>query len=581
MITNIHYDRDTMEPIITKTSKECFAALGCPKNTNVVPINKNKMMSIAPAIKGDGRVAIIILAWNQLSYTKICIESIKKLTKRDRYDLIIVDQCSNDGTIEYLKNVLDGDGDIIIRNSFNRGFSGGNNQGLRVAECEYVLMLNNDCRIERGNWLDMLLSAREDDIGIVGALCQKGSPDHAKKVFDHVGVGRESDQWSYIEGWCLFGKRELFVELNGFDMRFNPAYGEDADMSYRVKTMGLKIKELKNLPIKHFGSRSKGQLDAWMPTQSDNSSKQLFKKWISKDVEEIEPIKEAEQEKSKEEEPETKKLSILFRRRGARGDVLLTTPILKELKKKYPGSLLVYETDCPDMLTGNPYVDHTEKRVPKPEQYDIVLTPRYEKDMSKNAINTMAKQCGVELSEKKIEIYLTDDQRMWAQNKVDASKMNIAFHTGRAWKSKEWLIERFREVALHYAKKGYGILELGDRATQYTGAGNDCRGCSIKQTAAIIAQCSIFVGIDSGCAHLAKAVGTPAVVIYGSVDPSTASSDAVEYPVRVEDLECKGCRGRTSAEWVDCHKEEVYCLTRITPQMVIETVDMCISNEIK
>ena len=595
MITQIHYDTVTMEPIITEGDEDQVSG-SVRKRSKLVVVpatqtDKKEARNIVPMVKVDGKVAIVILAWNQLKYTKICIESIKKQTKRDRYDLIVVDNGSTDGTLNYLKDVLDGDSDTVIRNVKNRGFSGGNNQGLQVAECEYILMLNNDCRIEKDNWLNLLLDAsKKNGVGLFGAVCMKGAPDHAQEVFNHIGLGKEDEKWSYIEGWCLFGRRKLFLDLGGFDMRFNPAYGEDADLSYRIKAMGLKIKAI-DLPIKHYGSKSKGQTDKLVPNPADKSRRRLFDKWIL-GIEEMVEIEAAQKIQKQKELVESKsrakpkviggvrKSTILLRRKGARGDVLLTTPIIRELKKKYPESFLVYETDCPDVLTNNPYVDHTERYVPKPGDYDIVLSPRYEKDMSKNAIDTMARQCGVELSGKKLEIHLTADQIRWAKNKIDMSKRYIAFHTGRAWKSKEWSIDGFKKVAQHYLDKDYDIVELGDRQTKYMALGNDCRGCSIKQSAALIKECRVFIGIDSLCAHLAKAVGTPACVIYGSVDPSTAASDAVEYPIRINDLECKGCRGRTSAEWVECCKPEVYCLTRITPEMVIETVDECISKEL-
>lgn len=558
-IPQIRYD-GSMEPIVTGGER-------------IVPTRKQpKLAVVIPEKNQTGRVSIIILAWNQLHYTKICIGSIKASTERSMYDLIVVDQGSKDKTIEYLESVLDGPGDKIIRNIKNEGFAGANNQGLQLAEAEYVLMLNNDCNILKTDWLDLMLNAARDnkDVGLFGSVCMKAAPDYRNRTLLHIGAGRESDKWSYLEGWCLFGKRDLFLKLNGFDMRFNPAYGEDSDMCFRVKKMGLKIKALK-LPIKHYGNKSKKQLDETVSGQAERSMRAGFDKWIGGN---------GECKSMKKEEPKQIK-TILIKRKGARGDVLLTTPIIRELKKKFPESVLVYETDCPDILARNPHISRIEKIVPRQNEFDLVFAPRYEVDMAKNAIDTMAKQCNVTLSSKKLEIYLTDNHTRWAKNKVNCNKINIAIHTGRAWKSKEWPFAKFIELAKYYNDKGYGIIETGNKQTQYTGVGTDCRGCSIKQTAALISECSIFVGIDSGNAHLAKAVGTPACVIYGSVDPVSPKSDAVEYPIRINDLECKGCRGRTSAEWVDCCKPEVYCLNRITPEMVIATINRCIAIEIE
>jgi len=177
----------------------------------------------------------------------------------------------------------------------------------------------------------------------------------------------------------------------------------------------------------------------------------------------------------------------------------------------------------------------------------------------------------VTLESRRMSIALSQNHIAWTRSKMKG-EICIAAHTGRSWRSREWPIERFREVFKHYADKGYSVLELGDGNTLLTGIGGDFRRCSIKQAAALIRESLVFVGIDSVCANLAKAVGTPACIIYGCVDPGSRKADAVECPVWIDDLECKGCRNRTSAEHVECVKPEIYCLTRVRPEMVIEAV---------
>ncbi len=599
MNTQINYDPRTMEPIITVAPEEeqplfkhrqkmkdregvSKVQIDEKKPLNLVKVDEKKPLNLVKEATCDGKVSIIILAWNQLKYTKLCIESIRKYTRFDRYDLIVVDQGSNDETLAYLKEAMDGDRDVVLRNNKNKGFSGGNNQALKIAEGEYILMINNDCEMLNNKWLDMLIRNSNNGTGLAGALCMEVKPDQVLAQFRYIGPGKESRKWSYIEGWCLFGKRQLFLDLDGFDMRFNPAYAEDADLSFRVKGMGLKIKAVARLPIKHHGSKSKGQLDAVFSGAGERSNRRLFSKWVlgMDEVTEVDETRRANKEEvvKNKKQPKLKSIlkrkpTILMRRRGAHGDVLLTTPILKELKKKYPDSFLVYQTDCPDMLKNNVYVDRVERWGLKNNGYDIVLDPRYEDDMSKNAINTMAKQCGVELTERKLDIFLTPDDIRWAKIKLDMSKQYIAIHTGKTWRSRAWDEGRFKEVGLYFQSKGFDVVELGTRQTAYMGIGNDCRGCSIKQTAALIKECDFFIGIDSVCAHLGKSVGTPVCVVYGSVDPVTTKSDGIEYPVWLDDLECRGCRGRTSAEFVECRFPEVYCLTGITVERVMGVIE--------
>jgi len=575
----IHYDKN-MDPIIVPDKEaESLKELSNVTEEKLVAVQlEEKEAKLEfPKIDADGRVSIIILAWNQVKYTQICIESIKKYTNSDMYQLIIIDQGSNDNTFDYLKDHVDGENDILIHNLQNRGFSGGNNQGLKVAESEYVLFINNDIKVLKDYWLDVMIKGTEE-ADLIGAICQKVKPDYEKRRFEHIGTGKENEPWSYLEGWCLFAKRELFLQLYGFDMRFNPGYSEDADLSFRVKKIGLKIKAI-NLPIKHFGSKTEKDIIRSFGDVSKKNNQKLFAKWIGGD-EVIEDKSETPKVHKIVKRKTAQKPSILLKRKGAKGDVLMITPIVRELKKKYPESFLVVETENPDIIAGNLHIDHMEPYIPKPGDYDIILTPRYEDNPGGNAIDVMAEQCGVKLESRKMDISLIADQIRWAKNKIDMSKRYVAFHTGRTWKSREWPIDRFKEVAMHFLAEGYDIIELGDRETLRMNVGNDCRGCSIKQTASLIKECIAFVGIDSVCANIAKAVNTPAFIIYGCVDPGTRNADAVEYPIWIDDLKCRGCRNRTSAEYVECQKPEVYCLTMVEPDMVIKTVETYIRENI-
>ena len=161
-ITQIRYNSN-MEPIITVCERPIPDDKAERKIVAVVPEEKERNGTTEPhkvIVNPDGKVSIIILAWNQLSYTRICIDSIKSQTKRDKYNLIVVDQGSTDKTMNYLRKAVDGPDDMIIRNIKNRGFSGGNNQGIQVADSEYILLLNNDCEILKEGWLDQLLDVR-------------------------------------------------------------------------------------------------------------------------------------------------------------------------------------------------------------------------------------------------------------------------------------------------------------------------------------------------------------------------------------------------------------------------------------
>jgi len=116
---------------------------------------------------GPSLTSIVIPTHNQLAYTRECLASIRQRTD-EPYELIVVDNGSTDGTVEYLHSLA---GVTVISNPENRGFPVAVNQGIRAARGRHLLLLNNDCIVTTG-WLGRLLRALGSDprIGLVGPV---------------------------------------------------------------------------------------------------------------------------------------------------------------------------------------------------------------------------------------------------------------------------------------------------------------------------------------------------------------------------------------------------------------------------
>ena len=227
-------------------------------------------------------VSIIILCWNNLEYTKKCIESIRKNTELN-YQLVIVDNGSTDGTLQYAETILN-ERDMLIRSSKNMGFSSGNNLGARVTTGEYLLFLNNDCEVGV-NWLEQLITASEDAV-LVGASLAFLEKDDKKKILYYRGVCKnDAEPMSYLEGWCLLIRRKDFLHLEGFDIQFDPFFSEDADLSFKCREAGLKIKKLPDVPypvhdlIHHHRGKSIVNYPNASIVRGENDLK-LYKKWV-------------------------------------------------------------------------------------------------------------------------------------------------------------------------------------------------------------------------------------------------------------------------------------------------------------
>lgn len=216
-------------------------------------------------------VSIIILTFNQLKHTKLCLQSIEKFTPQP-HELILVDNGSNDGTLDYLRKYANDHNNVrVISNKENLGFAAGNNQGLAVAEGNYVLMINNDTIVTDG-WLGRMLSVfeRYPEVGIVGPVSNNVSgpqqvkeasyrsledmPSFAEKwSAEHAG---ESMEYQRVVGFCLLAGREVIDRIGGLDERFGSGNFEDDDFCLRAAAAGYKARIALDAFIHHTGSQT-------------------------------------------------------------------------------------------------------------------------------------------------------------------------------------------------------------------------------------------------------------------------------------------------------------------------------------
>ncbi|RDY25649.1 glycosyltransferase [Romboutsia weinsteinii] len=234
--------------------------------------------------------SIIILTYNKLEYTKLCIESIRKFTPKNKYEIIVVDNNSSDDTVSWLKEQED---IISICNDTNVGFPAGCNQGIKIAKGDSVLLLNNDV-IVTPNWLNNLDKAlySKDDIGAVGAITNNCSnaqqievsyTDISQMIDFASKVNISNEQlWDYkitLVGFCYLIKKEVLDKVGFLDERFTPGNYEDNDLSFRIIVEGYKLLLCKDCFVHHFGSVSfKENMDSFINNMNTNFVK-MNEKW--------------------------------------------------------------------------------------------------------------------------------------------------------------------------------------------------------------------------------------------------------------------------------------------------------------
>ncbi len=224
---------------------------------------------------------IIIPVWNQLEFTRDCIENLIKNT-RIPYTLIVIDNASDDDTKRYLEG-LKTRGSLrveLIRNEVNAGFIKAVNQGLRISHAAFVCILNNDT-IPAPGWLERMIefAATHRDVGLVNPQCS-GHGDmpidmYAKKLEDSRGAYMEMNQ---CQGFCMLVKREVIAMVGYLDESFGIGGFDDTDYSMRAYLAGYKCVAIKDAYVYHrlHGSFDRaGDREAWV----ERNQKIYYEKW--------------------------------------------------------------------------------------------------------------------------------------------------------------------------------------------------------------------------------------------------------------------------------------------------------------
>jgi O-antigen biosynthesis protein len=210
----------------------------------------------APIAERHIRVSIIIPVFNKIDYTFQCLGALLDEINFSDTEIIIVNNASTDATSQVLNHF----GDLIqvIDNRENQGFVDACNQAAAVASGQYLLFLNNDTIVQDA-WLVSLLDTVENDssVGAVGSmfLYPDGRIQEAGGIVWKTGEAyhygwRESPsdrkynftrEVDYCSAASLLVRKSLFDTLGGFDRRYAPAFYEDVDLCFGVRSLGHKV----------------------------------------------------------------------------------------------------------------------------------------------------------------------------------------------------------------------------------------------------------------------------------------------------------------------------------------------------
>ncbi len=146
----------------------------------------------------------------------------------------------------------------------------------------------------------------------------------------------------------------------------------------------------------------------------------------------------------------------------------------------------------------------------------------------------------------------------------------VACVPGARWATKRWPAARWRGLVEGLREAGHPIVAVGgaDEAPLAAGWGAEVEafGLSLPATAGVLAGCAAVIGGDSGLVHLARAVGTPAVVLFGPTAVTAHPDDAARIDLSVEGLACRPCSAHGPRR---CPLGHHACLDRLGPHDVM------------
>lgn len=258
--------------------------------------NKSEIINSINELKNNNKVNVnnmsfVILTYNQLEYTKVCIESIRNYCNKDTYEIIVVDNHSTDGTVEWLKMQED---IKVIYNDDNKGFPKGCNQGIEIANKDNdIMFLNNDTVLMVNSIFNLRMALySEENVGATGAVSNSVSNyqmisekfDNFDEYIKFATKNNITNESSYEErvklvGFAMLIKRNVLENIGYLDERFTPGNFEDDDISLRIIMSGYKILLSKDSYIHHFGSVSFRNVKGGYNELIAKNNKKFIDKW--------------------------------------------------------------------------------------------------------------------------------------------------------------------------------------------------------------------------------------------------------------------------------------------------------------
>jgi hypothetical protein len=216
----------------------------------------------------SAKVTIVIPTWNRKELLRECLVSIEAQTFKE-YAVVVVDDASTDGTVDDVKSLFPRT--RIVARSMNGGFCAAVNDGVREADGEYVLLLNNDMTLDMRCVEHLIARAESSDAAMfaplvvfraeptivygAGDLQRTDGRPESRGFRQPLGERAYGEDVFGVSAGAALYRRVVFETVGLLDERF-VAYFEDSDLNFRARLAGFRACFVGDAKAKHVGSAS-------------------------------------------------------------------------------------------------------------------------------------------------------------------------------------------------------------------------------------------------------------------------------------------------------------------------------------
>jgi len=307
------------------------------------------------------------------------------------------------------------------------------------------------------------------------------------------------------------------------------------------------------------------------------------------------------------------KRAVIVCRCGGLGDVLCTLPMCDAVRRTHPGKLLVFITApvwkevvvmsrCADLVYSNKWWIYPFTFPTTVKMFglvDRVYNPQttgeksFTSGTSTHLINDLAASCGFKVAERLPKLCpspgLIDKTRSAYEldRKAIGERLLIGINPGPSWHVREWEASKWQELINKiHSQHDAVIVQFGikrdDGSSGYdslTGVKSLAGRLNGEEIVALIASCDLVISIDSGPVHVAGAVGTPVIGLFGPLDPASRLPPTWQAIGLFSDVPCLFCHNRTPViHWISGCPNDIACMKRLDGQIVFEAVEAMLAH---